>query len=324
MDFDLFELEEIGINEDTEEELGSTATEIKSFDALSESTIIPKEGNFLGLDISQNSSGICLYKNGEKFVYNSSLVYEIGNPHAEALLRKHLKEDLLEAINGVELDLVVIEDVFEGSNADIVRRLYALNTAIDDLILEGKVVCKKFVRVANGTWKSWLSVVDTQGEYKGYNDKERVQRYLGKLGVFDEGEGFQDRLDATGMVLGYFLSGFKTDKIDKIKKKTLRVSIDDIEFAFEEDPDLVTSSAFYTTEDTNVIFINDNKLSVKKILDYMSQDISALYITRKPIRIGLLASKFNLDVLDDGGYFGFWLPDKVKKKYKKRLERLNM
>ena len=318
IDFDIdFDLDEFESSDVEEEDTG-----VKKFLSISEDTIIPREGAFLGLDISQNSSGICLYKDGKKYVYNSSVSYDITNPHAEAFIRKQLKDDLLEVINGVELDLVVIEDVFEGSNADIVRRLYALNTAIDDLILDGKVICKKFVRVANGTWKNWLSVVDAEGVCKGLNDKQRVQMYLATLGVYEEGEGFQDRLDATGMLLGYFLKGKEDEPEKKLKQKSLNININDIDFGFEVDSDLIQMAAAYEREECNTIFINESKITKKKILEYMSEDISAIFITREPIRLGLLADTLGLDLLEEGGYFGFWLSDKAQKKYKKRLERL--
>lgn len=316
MDFDLDEFD--SSTEDVKD------TGIKKFLSVSEDTLIPREGVFLGLDISQNSSGICLYKNGKKSVYNSSVDYDVLNPHAEAFIRKQLKDDLLEVIDGAELDLVVIEDVFEGSNADVVRRLYALNTAIDDLILEGKVVCKNFVRVTNGTWKNWLSVVDTEGTCKGLNDKQRVQMYLATLGVYEEGEGFQDRLDATGMLLGYFLKGKEDKPEKKIKQKSLNININDIDFSFEVDVDLVQMAAGYDREESHTIFINESKITKKKILEYMSEDISAIFITQEPIRLGLLADTLGLELLEEGGYFGFWLSDKAQKKYKKRLERLKI
>lgn len=291
--------------------------------SLSEDTVIPKEGNFLGLDISQNSSGICVYRNGVKEVYNSCVSYDKRNPHAESLMRKQLKEDLLEVIGDTILDLVVIEDVFEGSNAEVVRKLYALNTAIDDLIIEGKVQCKEFVRISNGTWKSWLSTVDSEGIYKGYTDKEKIQGYLSMLGVVDEGEGFQDRLDATGMILGYFLKG-RNHKESSIVKRRLNISINDVLVDFEPDIDLITSNASYESDETNVTLISDTRLTKNKILEYLSSDLSAIYITSEPIRLGLLAKTFNLSFLEDDGkgYFGFWLSDKAKKKYKQRIERM--
>ena len=288
------------------------------FETVSEENLVPKIGNFLGLDISQNSSGICLYKNGEKYVYNSSVVYDPNNPHAEAYMRYQLKQDLLEVIGDTELDLIVIEDVFEGYNAEVVRKLYALNTAIDDLILEGKVTCKEFVRVSNGTWKSWLSVVDTKGIYKGYKDKEKVRGILGILGVSEEGDGYQDRLDATGMLLGYFLRG-KNEK--PIVKSKVRVSFNDLEFMYELDADLISSEAFADREDIGIMRIPDTKFSKKKILEYVNENYFYVYITSEPVRLGLLAETLNLPLLDGKGYFGFWVCRNVNK-YRKLAERL--
>ena len=288
------------------------------FETVSEENLVPKIGNFLGLDISQNSSGICLYKNGEKYVYNSSVVYDPNNPHAEAYMRYQLKQDLLEVIGDTELDLIVIEDVFEGYNAEVVRKLYALNTAIDDLILEGKVTCKEFMRVSNGTWKSWLSVVDTKGIYKGYKDKEKCRGYLSILGVSEEGDGYQDRLDATGMLLGYFLRG-KNEK--PIVKSKVRVSFNDLEFMYELDADLISSEAFADREDIGIMRIPDTKFSKKKILEYVNENYFYVYITSEPVRLGLLAETLNLPLLDGKGYFGFWVCRNVNK-YRKLAERL--
>lgn len=287
------------------------------YEELSEETVVPRKGNFLGLDISQNSSGVCLYKDGIKSVYNCSLNYDERNPHAEADLRRQLKDDLLSIIDDTKLDLVVIEDVFEGNNPEVARKLYALNTAIDDLILDGKVFCKEFVRVQNGTWKSWLSVVDTEGKYKGFKDKEKIQGYLELLGVSDEGKGFQDRLDATGMLIGYFLKG--SDE-PKEKEKKIKVSFKDVICDYEEDDDLVLMNALYTSDvdEREHRYIDDKKITKRKILDYLSSNICTVFITKNPIRLGFLADELDLPVLNNGGYFGFWLSDKSVKKYKSR------
>ena len=290
------------------------------YETITENNLVPKSGNFLGLDISQNSSGICLYKNGEKYLYNSSVDWEPNNPHAEAYLRYQLKQDLLEVIGDSELDLIVIEDVFEGHNAEVVRKLYALNTAIDDLILEGKVNCKEFVRIANGTWKSWLSIVDTKGIYKGYKDKEKVQGYLSILGISDEGEGYQDRLDATGMLLGYFLMGRENKPV---KKKKIKVSFNDLEFMYELDEDIISSEVYKDREEVSILHIPDTRMSKKKILEYVGENFSYLYITSEPIRLGLLAETLDLPLLDGKGYFGFWVSEKNIHKYRKRAERLD-
>ena len=284
------------------------------FSELSEGTIIPRKGNFLGLNISQNSSGICLYKDGEKFLYNSNLTFDATNPHAEATLRRQLKEDLCEVIGSTILDLIVIEDVYEGNNPEVTRKLYALNTAIDDLILDGKVICKDFVRVQNGAWKSWLSVVDYNGVYKGFKDKEKIQGYLNLIGISDSGKGFQDRLDATGMLCGYFLKGKEVQKEKKERK--LRVSFKDISFGYEQDDELVILQSSCDSEGSNIVYIKDTKISKKKIIDYISSDI---FVTSEPIRLGLLADTLGLELIEGGGYLGFWLSEKNKRKYNRKV-----
>ena len=287
-----------------------------SFDKLTEENIIPKTGYFLGLDISQNSSGICLYANGVRNTYNSKVDYDKNDVFAEARMRKQLKQDLLEVINGNELELIVIEDVFEGANAEVVRKLYALNTAIDDLILDGLVVCKDFVRVQNGVWKSWLSVVDSNKDLKGFNDKEKIQGYLKILGIEESGDGFQDRLDAAGMVVGYFLNKANSGTVVVEKKK--RVKFKDVSVVYEEDIDLVIMDMAYGNEENvNVSYFEGKKISKKLMTDYLTENPDMLFISKDKVNIGLLAKELGLPIYENGGYVGFWVDGNKKKKYLK-------
>ena len=287
-----------------------------SFDKLTEENIIPKTGYFLGLDISQNSSGICLYANGVRNTYNSKVDYDKNDVFAEARMRKQLKQDLLEVINGNELELIVIEDVFEGANAEVVRKLYALNTAIDDLILDGLVVCKDFVRVQNGVWKSWLSVVDSNKDLKGFNDKEKIQGYLKILGIEESGDGFQDRLDAAGMVVGYFLNKANSGTVVVEKKK--RVNFKDISVVYEEDIDLVIMGMAYGNEENvNVRYFEGKRISKKLMIDYLTENPDMLFISKDKVNIGLLAEELGLPIYENGGYVGFWVDGNKKKKYLK-------
>lgn len=308
--------------QDLEYEIGSDDVIEKEYIKLSEDSVVPKQGNYLGLDISVNSTGICLYRDGIKTTANVALNYQTGDPHAEVLLRRQLKTDLLELIKGLSFEAIVIEDVFEGVNPDTTRKLYALNTAIDELILDEQIECKHFIRVPNTLWKSWLSSVDANGVYKGFNDKQKIQGYLKLLGI-DEGndKGFQDRLDATGMLLGYLI-GKDTNKGNLPKAKSIRVKFDDIMFAYELDTDLIVMQAAYESEEANVVFIRDKKITKKAIIDYISSDVGTVFITAEPIRLGLLAETLNIELLNTKGYFGFWLNDKMKAKYLKKQQKL--
>lgn len=302
--------------EEQSEESTEDYYKCSSFDKLTEENIIPKTGYFLGLDISQNSSGICLYANGVRNTYNSKVDYDKNDVFAEARMRKQLKQDLLEVINGNELELIVIEDVFEGANAEVVRKLYALNTAIDDLILDGLVVCKDFVRVQNGVWKSWLSVVDSNKDLKGFNDKEKIQGYLKILGIEESGEGFQDRLDATGMVIGYFLNNANGGTVVVEKKK--RVNFKDVSVIYEEDIDLVIMGMAYGNEENvNVRYFEGKKISKKLMTDYLTENPDMLFISKDKVNIGLLAEELGLPIYENGGYVGFWVDGNKKKKYLK-------
>ena len=302
--------------EEQSEESTEDYYKCSSFDKLTEESIIPKTGYYLGLDISQNSSGICLYANGVRNTYNSKVDYDKDDVFAEARMRKQLKQDLLEVINGNELKLIVIEDVFEGANAEVVRKLYALNTAIDDLILDGLVVCKNFVRVQNGVWKSWLSVVDSNKDLKGFNDKEKIQGYLKILGIEEFGDGFQDRLDATGMVIGYFLNKANGETVKVEKKK--RVKFKDVSVVYEEDIDLVIMDMAYGNEENvNVSYFEGKKISKKLMTDYLTENPDMLFISKDKVSIGLLAEELGLPIYENGGYVGFWIDGNKKKKYLK-------
>lgn len=302
--------------EEQSEESTEDYYKCSSFDKLTEESIIPKTGYYLGLDISQNSSGICLYANGVRNTYNSKVDYDKNDVFAEARMRKQLKQDLLEVINGNELKLIVIEDVFEGANAEVVRKLYALNTAIDDLILDGLVVCKDFVRVQNGVWKSWLSVVDSNKDLKGFNDKEKIQGYLKILGIEEYGDGFQDRLDATGMVVGYFLNKANGGTVAVEKKK--RVNFKDVSVVYEEDIDLVIMGMAYGNEENvNVSYFEGKKISKKLMIDYLTENPDMLFISKDKVNIGLLAEELGLPIYENGGYVGFWIDSNKKKKYLK-------
>lgn len=281
---------------------------------FTESSLVPKDGVYLGLDISEVSSGVCLYKNGEKLLANIGLETSENEDFYEVKLRRELKGYLAEFIDGLELDLVIIEDAYQGINPITTRMLYALNTAIDELILDGLVKCKKFLRVTNGTWKSWLFTIDTENRFCGLKDKVRIQKCLELLGVHEEGKGFQDRLDATGMLLGYFLEGYKSIG----KKRFKSFNIGDICFSHKADIDFISEEVREERcEDEVNIEIVDlglRKLSKDLILSYIQDDPKPVYVFSKEIVLGAFGSKLSIETDVDAGYLGFWLK---KSKYKK-------
>lgn len=276
-------------------------------------SIIPKKGSYLGLDISKNSTGISLVEDGNLLQGNIVLEPEKG-VHKEVLLRRQLSRYLRELLEGKKLDVVVIEDVFIGENASTSRTLFALNTAIDELILDGICEVKDFVRVSNKLWKSKIFTLDTTRASKGYNDKERINYCLGLLGVKDSGDGFQDRLDSLGLLVSYFIEGGILDEgINNIK-----VRFSDIEASYEID----SSYLFYGRDDLDrgkIQFIDYTNFSKKKIIKLLSKSPDTIFVSSNSVYLGNLGVDLGLDSIEDGGYFAFWVKPKKLSRYLKEV-----
>lgn len=277
-----------------------------------EKSVVPDFGSFLGLDISESSTGVCIYERGIRFTYNFSLNLVENSVHSEVLLRRALKENLRSVIKDKELDVIIIEDVFQGINAMTTRKLYAINTAIDEMILDGEVKCKKFLRVSNQTWKSWLFRIDEQGVTKGMNDKLRIETCLGMLGIVEVGKGFQDRLDATGMIIGYLLDPeYALNNLMLSKRK--KVSFEDIVISYNlEKEDVFADMQGYKVKEYKEV--EEKRWSKSKIIDYLTNNPKSAYITKDYVILGNLADSLDLPIITDGGILGFWLkPNKIEK-----------
>lgn len=285
---------------------------ISDLNLITEDSIIPESGTFLGLDISESSTGVCVYERGVRRTYNFSLNLGEKSVHSEALLRRCLKENLRGIILGKYFDVVIIEDVFQGINASTTRVLYALNTAIDEMILDEEVTCGKFFRVSNQTWKSWLYAIDIGGYTKGMNDKLRIETCLSMLGITESGEGFQDRLDATGMVLGYLIDPEGAEKKLNMKDKK-KVSLEDVVFSYcAEDYDVFEDMMSYGIE--HYKSVSEKRWSKSKIIEYLTEDPSVAYMTSEYTLLGNLADSLDLPLIEGGGLFAFWVkPNKINK-----------
>lgn len=287
---------------------------VKSADygEVNEFTLVPGTGKLLGLDISETSPGICTYIDSVKDTKNLHIKDDKNSPFREVILRRKLKSALVNLVGGITFDLIIVEDAYEGINPQTTRLLYALNTAIDELILDGLVGCKTFIRANNKEWKKWLFSVDVGGSTRGMSDKDRIAACLAMLGVHEEGKGFQDRLDACGMILGYLLCKDEIDKKQKAKYKK-RIFMSDVVVSYEEDMDLAVEPA-RGDEGLEKFLVDDTRWSKEKIIDYLTINPEMVYVTSKPVRLGRLADDLFLPYVDNGGYLAFWIkPNKVKK-----------
>lgn len=296
---------------------GEDIGEAVVYEIPTESNIVPT-GVYLGLDISKDSTGVCLYENGVRGTANIKLFADEKSPHFETLLRRNLKDQLAAMlVDNKAFDAIVIEDVFEGVNPETSRTLYALNTAIDELILDGVFTVKEFVRVNNQKWKSWLYWLDAEGKWKGFNDKVKIAEILKSIGITEVGAGYQDRLDATGMLIGYFLQKGK-DPEKVVQPKIEKVHFSDIEFAYEEDVEFIKSYIYAERENCNLCVLDSVKLSKNWLIDTLSENKGVVFVTSSPVRLGFFGDKLGLGTLDNGGYFAFWLCEKAYLKLKRK------
>lgn len=310
-------LDEIGY-----EDIGDDKSKDNSLkiERLSEKNIVPSKGTFLGLDISKTSTGLCLIRDGEKITGNIELNEDLEEikksddwVHSETLLRRRLKKYLSEVVEGVHFDVIVIEDAFSGENPEVTRMLYGLNTAIDEMILDGLCSCDKFIRVNNREWKSWIGkVVDPENKYKGLNDKIKIQYWLRDIGITEgDDKGFQDRLDSTGLLIGYFLQQEKVDQ-KYVDGKGINITWSNLDFAYELDTAFIYEGREWLA-DLNTVYLDENeRITKKQILKWINKNPDSIFITEKPVFLGFLLK--DLGSLDSGGYFAFWVKKRARKK----------
>ena len=57
------------------------------------------------------------------------------------------------------------------------------------------------------------------------------------------------------------------------------------------------------------------------MIDYLSSNLDVVFVTSKPIGLGMLAKDLGLNLIPgSGGYFGFWLKQKAIKRYMKKMK----
>ena len=167
--------------------------------------ILGSYDSILSLDLSKDSTGVFIWKDGEVISDNLSALDDFrSHPHEEAVARRQLKNKILNFATpyGTHYNVIIVEDAFVGRSHTVARMLYSLNSSIDELILDGDLTCDRFIRSNNKTWKSRLSAIVGKELVQKVPDKIKVQACMGYLGIHDTSTGFQDRLDAFGMALG--------------------------------------------------------------------------------------------------------------------------
>lgn len=266
----------------------------------------------LSLDISKSSTGIAVLRDGTLATSSHPLVVDDSSPHVLSLLRSALRDSIISALHlshisnsnpsgyqpSYSFDVVIVEDVFFGNNPKTFQVLSVLNTVIDDLILEGLITCSDFVRVQSGVWKSWLSALaHDSSSVRSANDKEKVNLLLSQVGISHSGFGYQDRNDASGMVIGYLLNRAGASTTPQKKSGSLP-SLSSIEFVYSESLPEGSESAVPFTD----------RISVSSLRRAVAGAPTSTFVTPKRVSLGVLAQKLGVTPLPlVGGYLLFRL-----------------
>lgn len=197
----------------------------------------------ISLDISKNSTGVCLWEGGDYRLFRIDIEtpYNSKDPLSEARMRKEFRGYLETLTGGRKFEVGVVENVFGGENFETTRILLSLNTVLDEMILDRVCSIERYFKRENSAWKKWFRLLTNVG--KGLNHKYEIQeimRFL-EFDFFLENEhlrptdkldiGFQDKLDATGL-----LCALSLELNSNIKTTTRRkVRLSDLKFGFVSD-----------------------------------------------------------------------------------------
>lgn len=242
MEFELDDFqEEVGISGISGISSEVTVTTVESI--LERASLEKGLKTALALDISKKSTGIAYWHNGvletvqvkPKFSGVSAL--EVGYRVSD------LEVEILSLLNGnLELDLVCVEEAILGSNAKTSSVAYALNYAIDRLVVSGRLKVGRFLRIGNTSWKASLRRLTGVSPIKvgEYSDKLEIIESFKRLGypLVEEysnystmsgylRSGVQDRLDAVGLLITTVQDYVLGDKVQVLyKQKKCHISVD--------------------------------------------------------------------------------------------------
>lgn len=207
--------------------------EIKEFDLERYLGSNIKSG--LALDVSKNSTGMAIYRGGEieTYVLQTEITDESSSIHLGYRIQEFMGF-ILDKVCGEHFDVICVEEALTGINHKVNAVALALNPIIDYLVATEQVTCDKFYRINNVTWKKTLRELSGVAPLKKGTDAAKKEIISGfkalnfSLGYkVDEypswnaykGSGWQDRLDAVGVLLGVVRKYIDNEVVDNTKKR---------------------------------------------------------------------------------------------------------
>lgn len=287
-------------------------------------TLLSRFKSAIGLDISKNSTGVVIWEAGTIKQYRIVIdeEYDDSDVYSEIKMRLAFKKDLLSLVEGKEFEVAVVENVFGGTNFETVRKLLALNTVLDEIVIsDKKCVVEHMYKYENTYWKKWLRKVYKVD--KAPTDKyeiEQILLYMGypfavnntNLKPSEKAEiGYQDILDATGLLCALSMelgSGV-------VRKQGKKLRMDNVEIDYIGDLTELDYIEDRIYKRFPIELVNYNGKSLEKFIlsTLQESDEDIIYGIQIPYyELGAFAMKYNIIEISE---------DIVLLFYKKSLKR---
>ncbi len=247
-------MNDVGIGIGIDDGFGATPTEFvpKYTSATVDSIFKATFNSGIGLDISKNHTGVCMWRDNQVFVSGFKIDYEYDDTDymAEAKMRMEFKSKLWSLLKDYEWEYCIIEDVYGGTNFDTTRKLLALNCVLDELVLEGNLKIQHIYRFKEPEWLKYAKMTSTvDGRLDSKLITQRILEnlnygfYLTNKDLKDaekERIFFEDVCDATAQLVGLAICIQK--QITPSAKKKKKVSFSSITFEYMTSEDGIAES----------------------------------------------------------------------------------
>lgn len=292
----------------------------------------------LSFDISMAGTGITeWHREGSKIEHYSIHVDgEVDldkDSLAEEKMRLAYEKDVLDLFEGKHYEVIVVENVFGGSNFDTVRKLLALNSVIGTLVLRGSILTDNFYKRSNKVWKKYLSKVY---RVKGLKDKLNIEQallymeyplavnYTNASSKVKDDLCYQDLLDSMGMLVGLSIELSELDNKKASKRNlqmrdiTLSYVVDLVDLDFLDD-DILKEASF---EQVDLDMDLEKKILLQSQEGYDKEEETAYVMRVENEKLGAFGTRHDLPFLEQGFlylvFYDKWLTKRIKERLSKR------
>lgn len=252
----------------------------------------------IGLDLSQRSTGIVIWKDGKL----DFAVVDLGAYQEVSEMRDMLKESIIEVVGEGYYQVIAIEGIYGGKNFSVVKTLMSLNTVPSELLEEGKLSCDIFNNVDNQIWKSTLrQLKKIKGSLKPKLEIRKMLEYLefpieslSRFNNSGKSDRDQDLLDALGVLLATILDNF----VNSTNRSKEKLGLKDMKLWYCDSLDVY--EACYNDGEEFLYFDVDKNLRLELINKIKETNANCTLVTEVPTDLlGRFGLEYNIPFTEE-------------------------